>query len=1062
MLFGLKRSIVVLSILFSIVAAAQNTVEIENVLQTAEDNTFSNPTLAIKLIEQAESYIENKELPSYQAHILNLRGHLDILQGQYQSAYEKVVRAEELARSSGDKIQMAEAIRRQGIITGFLGLHGESLELLLRSLKIHKSLDSIYITHNLLAIGNLYSESEQWADNVVETGEFLVAEAVKRGDSYYEMLGYGFIASGYMKKGQNSAAKTLLDRVISKFEQPIPQLKFYLAEALYELGELDEALTLTDGILVTSIADDLKFRQMSLHALQSKIFIAMESKTAAKDSLELTLNLAQELSFNRFQIEALKSLANIAFHEQNYALAYKYQGQFSDIQIAVFDTRQSEQLAFNRARLETEQKIQQITELQLNQELAEQQNKFQISIIATAIAIATLLLILFIRTVQQKRTLGELADSLQQATDAKSDFLARMSHEIRTPINAIIGLTKLTQRSELNKDQETNLEQIEQSSQTLLAVVNDVLDFSKIEAGKLDIETAPFELDKLIEQTIDMHALKAREKRIELIQYVARDVPLHIAGDAFRIQQVLNNLLSNALKFTDRGLISVSVNKKYSEKGILLEFAVKDSGIGLSDEQVKTLFDAFTQADESITRKYGGTGLGLSISQNLVKLMGGEIRVESQPNQGATFYFTVLVDAYHQQDEGYIPESLHLSELNVLVVDDVLLSRQAIAEALLRIGINPDLASEGNEAMISLRRASLDNKPYDLVVLDWKMQDVDGIELAAIINQEFVLNKPKIIMLSAFDIDSLKELGQPLGINHYLQKPVNSSSLLNCLLSVTEQKATKIAKSKTSAPEVPEVPDFSNVHILLVEDDEINRKVAKFFLADTQVEISIAENGLIALQMLAESNQYDLVLMDMQMPVMDGLTATQKTREELKLDIPIIAMTAHALQSEIEKSFAVGVSAHLIKPVQASHLYKVIQEQLAGQTTGKKTEPAALKMTSVSESEKLLTIDREKAIKLFNGDEKVYEVMVKTFVDMQDELSRLEDAIEEQDINTIASTVHTFNSAVSYIGAYNLMADASQIERAARDTKNTEPEVVLARAEQFCSAVKQLSKTLSD
>ncbi|GAB5380213.1 MAG: hypothetical protein Alis3KO_25220 [Aliiglaciecola sp.] len=1055
---GLRCLIVVLSMLFSIVTPAQNTVDIENILKTAEDNTFSNPTLAIKLIEQAESYIENKDLPSYQAYILNLKAHLEILQGKHQSAFEKVTQAEELARRGGDKIQMAEAIRRQGIITGLLGLHGESLALLLKSLKIHQNADSKYITHNLLAIGNLYSESDEWADNLVETGELLVAEAVKRSDAYYESLGYSFIVSGYMKSEQHDKAKTLLDRIISSSDKPASNLKFYLAKSMFALGDLDEAIVLVESLLSDAIASDYKYQKLSLNLLKSEILIEMKRIDEAKESLDILLNLSQEMNFSRFQLEALQSLSSIAFNEQNYNSAYDYLKQYSEIQKNVFDTRQSEQLAFNRARLETEQKSQQITELQLNQQLAQQQNQFQLYIIVTAVAIATLLLMLVIRTTQQKRMLRTLADNLKHATDAKSDFLARMSHEIRTPINAIVGLTKLTQRSELSQEQETNLNQIEQSSQTLLSVINDILDFSKIEAGKLDIETAPFELDKLVEQAIDLHALKAREKRIELIQYVARDVPLHIEGDAFRIQQVLNNLLSNALKFTEQGLISVSVNKKYSEQGVLLEFSVKDTGIGLTEEQIETLFDAFTQADESITRKYGGTGLGLSICQNLVSLMGGEIWVESKPRQGATFYFTVLVDAYQQLEENAVPDGLNLSDLKVLVVDDVVLSRQAIAEALLRIGINPDLASGSNDALLSMRRAALENAPYDLVILDWKMADVNGIELAAIINQEFTLNKPKIIMLSAFDIQSLKELGQPLGIKHYLQKPINSSSLLNCLLSATKQSQSSLIKSENV---VPETPDFSNVHILLVEDDEINRKVARFFLADTRAKISVAENGLIALQMLAGSDQYDLVLMDMQMPIMDGLTATQKTREELKLDIPIIAMTAHALQTEIEKSFAVGVNAHLIKPVQAAHLYHVIQEQLDGRNEIKLLSPNTLQMPTENEQSALLTVDREKAIKLFNDDEKVYAVMVKTFVDMHDEVQNLAKALEKQDLNAIAATVHSFNSAVAYIGAYHLMAEAAQIERAAKDPQNNNLEAVLARAERFKQLILELVKKLS-
>ncbi len=912
--------------MLSLTAMAQNIGEIDNLLATAEKHIVDNSSLSRKLLEQVESSLGDQPYPAYRAHLLNLKGHLDILQGDYNSAFEKVSQAKQFAIQAGDKVQQAEAVRRQGIITSLLDLHGEALELLRESLLMHQSIGSKYVVKNLLSIGNVYNNSEEWLDDLIETGESMVAESIKLGDSINEQLGYGFILSGYLKSGKFDQAKVLLDRLLEEFENPHDVLKYYQAETLFRTGQRKEALAKLDELFRSAFMYDYKFQQVAFSALKSEILLALGETDQAKESLGFGLKIAQTLNFGRFQLQALQGLIDLAVAEKDFQAAYQYQKQYAEVQKNAFDTRQSEQLAFNRARLETEEKTQQIAELRFSQEIALQQNRFQLYVIATAVTIATLMLILFVRTTQQKRKLTELADSLRLATEAKSDFLARMSHEIRTPLNAIIGLTKLTQRSQLDAEQQINLKQIEQSSQTLLSVINDILDFSKIEAGKLTISLSPFELDKLIEQTIDMHALKAREKGIELIQYVARDVPLHLSGDEVRIQQVLNNLLSNALKFTDSGLVSISVNKKYSEQGVMLEFSVKDSGIGLTEQQIETLFEAFTQADESTTREYGGTGLGLSISQNLVSLMGGEIWVESKPKQGATFYFTVLVEACQQPQGDQVSRAMNVSQLRVLVVDDVLLSRQAIGEALVRIGMSPDLAKDSKQALEQIRSAALKNVPYDALILDWKMDNVDGIELAAIIKQEFAAQLPRIIMLSAFDIDALKVLGQPLGIQDYLQKPVNSSSLLNCLLNVAQQTQPAMIFDKADEQEVP---DFSHAHVLLVEDDELNQKVAKFFLADTKIKVSTAENGAIALELLAKSNSYDLVLMDMQMPVMDGLTATQKIRQELKLDIPIIAMTAHALPSEIEKSFDAGANGHLIKPIQAKQLYETLSIHLA-------------------------------------------------------------------------------------------------------------------------------------
>ena len=370
---------------------------------------------------------------------------------------------------------------------------------------------------------------------------------------------------------------------------------------------------------------------------QAEIFYAMGQQNEAKEILDSVVSDSQRISYSKYQLDALQMLADFYAKEANYERAFFYSQQYSNLRDEVVEKRQSAQLAFNRARLESEQQNQQIEQLRLNQQLNQQQNRFQLYLILTTSSIAILLLILFIRSSQQKQQLRSYAESLKEATEAKSDFLARMSHEIRTPINAIMGLTKLTQKTAKSADQFTNLQQIEQSSFTLLGVINDILDFSKIEAHKLKIEEAPFELNKVVEQAIRLQTIVANEKKIELIQYVAKDVPLYLLGDSLRIQQVLNNLLSNAVKFTDKGVVSVSINRKYAEQGVLLEFAVKDTGIGLSAEQIETLFDAFTQADESTTRQYGGTGLGLSICKNLVELMGGKIWVESKPYQGATF-----------------------------------------------------------------------------------------------------------------------------------------------------------------------------------------------------------------------------------------------------------------------------------------------------------------------------------------------------------------------------------------------------------------------------------------
>ncbi|MFC4991504.1 hybrid sensor histidine kinase/response regulator [Rubritalea tangerina] len=617
----------------------------------------------------------------------------------------------------------------------------------------------------------------------------------------------------------------------------------------------------------------------------------------------------------------------------------------------------------------------------------------------------------FIIDITERRELEkalELArDAAEEATRAKSDFLANMSHEIRTPMNAVIGMSHLCLRTELNTKQRDYLQKINKSAHSLLGIINDILDFSKIEAGKLSVEDIPFELEEVFMNLSTMIGIKAHEKNLEVLFRIDPTTPTTLVGDPLRLQQVLLNLCTNAVKFTEDGEVIASVRPlREDETEIELEFSVRDTGIGMSAEVQASLFRPFTQADSSTTRRFGGTGLGLSISRRLVEMMGGEIRLESVEGEGSCFTFNIVCkksDKAAKKPQHMIP-SKKLEGTKVLVVDDNASSREIFAEMLSSMSFDVVLAASAREGLDEILSAQ-EEVPVDLVLMDWKMPEMDGIRAARLIRETpKIKHQPKIVMVTAYGAEGLSENAEQAGILGVLLKPVSSSLLFDNIIKVFSEEEHELPDEHGDYSS--QYSALKGMRVLLVEDNEINQIVATELLKAVDVEVEVAENGKVAVE-LARSKEYSGVLMDIQMPVMDGYTATKVLRgDKSTAELPIVAMTANAMAGDSEKAKAAGMQDHVAKPIDPDTLYQAMMEWFrpgGGYRSEKKAVEQEVEMPSVSSD----IIDVESALELLGGNRTLYYNLLSKFVQQNENVvHEVKEALEKGAMEEAIERVH--------------------------------------------------------
>ena len=634
-----------------------------------------------------------------------------------------------------------------------------------------------------------------------------------------------------------------------------------------------------------------------------------------------------------------------------------------------------------------------------------------------------------------EETVAERTEQLEQsmlvadnANKAKGDFLANMSHEIRTPMNAIMGLSGLCLRTDLNSKQQDYLNKIYAASESLLGIINDILDFSKIEAGKLDMESIPFEIDTILDNLSTVVAVKAHEKGLELLFSRALDIPPILIGDSLRLGQVMVNLVNNAVKFTESGEIVVKIDIVEMDCAeAILRISVRDTGIGMTEEQLGRLFKSFSQADTSTSRKYGGTGLGLAISKQLVELMGGEIWVESEPGKGSAFIFTTKLAVGDAEGKSILATSEELRGMRALVVDDNASAREIFKNYLESFTFDVCTTENASEAIEILQEAK---QPLHLVVMDWLMPGLNGLEAAAKIRRDIdIKEQPRIILVSADEMNTAANDPQAKHVDQILGKPVSPSNLFDTIMEIFGKDYTKSARRSRTAEtiDMEALRPIQGANILLVEDNEINQQVASELLEHALLRVDIANHGQEAIDKL-QVHVYDCVLMDVQMPVMDGFTATRKIREDERfINLPILAMTANATMEDQERCLAAGMNDHIAKPIMPQRLFETLLKWV---DPGERELPAQVSSTENNTSlPEMPGIDTDAGVARVGGSIKSYLKILGKFAENQSvAIDLIKDAVLANDQELAIRIAHSLKGASGALGATEVQEAAGQLE----------------------------------